>query len=402
MRKKKYVILLGDGMPDRPIPEKDNKTPLMMAATPNLDFLAREGTVGGVRTTPDGFEPGSDVTNLGILGYDPKLYYTGRAPLEAAAMGIELGPDDVAFRCNLVTLKAIADGVIMEDFSAGHIETEDAAELVEDLNRELGDEKISFHPGVSYRHLMVWRGGEADMKLTPPHDISDRSVREYLPNGKGADMLNQLMGEAQIFLRHHKVNQRREAAGKKTANSVWFWGQGRAPSMPSLKERKNLAGAMITAVDLMRGIGVCAGMKVINVPGATGWVDTNYEGKAKACVDALKEVDMVYLHVESPDEAGHAGSLDYKVQAISEFDEKVVGPVLKALEKMGDFRVIALSDHPTPLDIKTHTTDPVPFAIYPPLGEARAAAFDESILESSPLFFDSAVELSDYFIEGER
>ena len=402
MRAEKYVILLGDGMPDRPIPERDNKTPLMMANTPNLDRLAREGTAGSVKTTPEGFEAGSDVTNLGIIGYDARKYYTGRAPLEAAAMGINLGPDDVAFRCNLVTLRPVPDGLVMEDFSAGHIETEDSAELVADLNRALGNGTISFHPGVSYRHLMVWRGGKAAMKLTPPHDISDQNIREYMPRGDGADFLHQLMNEAQIFLKGHKVNGRRKAAGKKEANSVWFWGQGKAPSMPELAELKNLTGAMITAVDLMRGIGVRAGMRVINVPGATGWVDTNYEGKAAACLDALKDVDFVYVHVESPDEAGHAGSLDYKIQAIQDFDAKVVGPVLEGLKSMGDYRVMVLSDHPTPLEIKTHTTDPAPFAIYPPIDSYPAAAFDESIVESSTLRFDLAIDLSDYFIEGKR
>ena len=402
MRARKYVILLGDGMPDRPIAEKDNKTPLMIANTPNLDFLAREGSAGSVKTTPDGFDPGSDVTNLGIMGYDPHEYYTGRAPLEAAAMGIELNPYDVAFRCNLVTLRAIADGVVMEDFSAGHIETEDAAELIRDLNEELGDERVSFYPGVSYRHLMIWRGGESDVELTPPHDISSQNIRDYMPGGAGAEFLNRLMSEAQIFLRHHKVNERRKAAGKKEANSVWFWGHGRAPSMPTLKERKGLSGAMITAVDLMRGIGVYAGMKIINVPGATGWIDTNYEGKARACLDALDDADFVFVHVESPDEAGHAGSLENKVRAIEDFDAKVVGPVLDGLKGMDGFRVMAASDHPTPLEIRTHTTDMTPFAIYPPIDKGGAAAFDESILESSPLVFGSAVALSEYFIEGER
>lgn len=403
MRAEKYVILLGDGMPDRPIPEKDNKTPLMLAATPNLDRLARKGTAGGVRTTPEGFEPGSDVTNLGIMGYDAAKYYTGRAPLEAAAMGIDLGPEDVAFRLNLVTLKPSAGGVIMDDFSAGHIGTGEAGELIGALQRELGGDTVSFHPGVSYRHLMVWRGGESGARLTPPHDISDKSILGHMPEGAGAEFLTRLMSDAQILLKNHEVNRRREARGDKPANSVWFWGQGKAPSMPTLAERKGLSGAMITAVDLMRGIGVYAGMRIINVPGATGWIDTNYEGKAAACLEALKEVDFVFVHVESPDEAGHAGSLEKKVQAIEDFDAKVVGPVLSGLEKAGlPFRVMALSDHPTPLDVKTHTTDPVVFAIYPALEEAPAASFDESVLETSPLFFDRATGLSDYFIEGER
>jgi len=400
MRKNKYVILLGDGMPDRPHHERGGKTPLMLAETPNLDALAREGSAGFVYTTPAGFEPGSDVTNMGILGYDPILYYTGRAPLEAAAMGIELGSDDVAYRCNLVSLRAVADGVVMDDFSAGHIETEDAAQLIGDMNSQLGGDDFSFYPGVSYRHLMVWKGGSVGAKLTPPHDISDQNIRDYMPEGAGSDFLTRLMGEAQIFLKHHKVNSRRRDMGKKEANSVWFWGQGRAPSMPPLRELRGLDGAMISAVDLMRGIAVNSGMNVINVPGATGWIDTDYEGKAAACLDALEKVDLVYLHVESPDESGHAGSLDHKIQAIADFDAKVVGPVVEGLKSTGDFRVIALSDHPTPLEIKTHSTDPVPFAIYPALEAEGADRFDERIVKSSSLEFGSAVELFEYFIEG--
>ncbi len=402
MRKAKYVILLGDGMPDRPIPDIDGKTPLMAAATPNMDRLAAKGLCGAVHTTPEGYEPGSDVTNMGILGYDPKLYYTGRSPLESAAMNIALGPDDVAFRCNLVTLKPIADGVLMDDFSAGHIETDEAHELIHSLNGELGSDEVSFHPGVSYRHLMVWKGGQDKMKLTPPHDISDDNIREYMPSGDGADFLNQLMGESQMILKQHSVNKKRESAGKKPANSIWLWGHGKAPSMPPLKERSNLNGAMITAVDLMRGIAVNAGMRVIDVPGATGWIDTNYKGKAQACLDALKEVDLVYVHVESPDEAGHAGSLEYKLQAIADFDKKVVGPVVEGLEAMGDFRVMVLSDHATPLEIKTHSLDPVPVAIYPAEGSGRFESFGENILDNPDKTFDRAIDLFEYFIEGGR
>ena len=278
MRAKKYVILLGDGMPDRPIAECEGKTPLMMAPTPHLDFLAREGTAGSVKTTPDGFEPGSDVTNMGILGYDPNSYYTGRSPLEAAAMGVDLRPGDVAFRLNLVNLFAMQNGLIMRDFSAGHIETDDARALVEHLQEKLGDDDVTFYPGVSYRHLMVWHGGKTDLKLTPPHDISDDNIRDYLPKGDGADFLRNITNSAQMLLKMHPVNKRREQEKKTVANSIWLWGHGEKPTMPHLTEHKNLSGAMITAVDLMRGIATNAGMRVINVPGATGWIDTNYEG----------------------------------------------------------------------------------------------------------------------------
>ncbi len=402
MRAEKYVILLGDGMPDRPIPQMDNKTPLMLANTPNLDTMAREGSAGSVSTTPEGFEPGSDVTNMGILGYDPSFYYTGRSPLEATAMGVDLGPDDVAFRCNLVTLKPAGGGVIMHDFSAGHLETDDAKELIEGLNDAIGDESITFYPGVSYRHLMVWRGGRTEMKLTPPHDISDQDIRGYLPSGDGSDFIRKVMNDSQMFLSKHRVNIRRKAAGKKEANSVWLWGHGKKPILPPLMEKRKLSGAMITAVDLMRGIAINADMKVIDVEGATGWIDTNYDGKAQACLEALKEVDLVYLHVESPDEAGHAGGLDDKIKAITDFDKKVVGPILKLAMEGTDVRIIALSDHATPLELKTHTTNPVPFAIFPPLDASPSGAFDESIVETSQLRFDNAVDLFDYFIEGGR
>jgi len=397
MSSMKYVILLGDGMPDWPSAEHDNKTPLMMAHTPNLNNLARQGTVGSVMTTPNGFEPGSDVTNMSIMGYDPVEYYTGRAPLEAAAMGVKLGPNDVAFRTNLVSLRLDSAGIIMDDFSAGHIETDDAREIIADLQKELGSDLFSFHPGVSYRHLMVWKNGVSDFKLTPPHDISDKPITGHLPSGLGSDKLLELMNHSQMFLKNHKVNARRKAAGKKEANSVWFWGQGKAPSMPTMMQREGLSGAMISAVDLMRGIGAYAGLEIIKVPGATGWIDTNYEGKAQACLDALKHVDFVFVHVESPDEAGHAGSWDYKVQAISDFDKKIVGPIVEGLRAMGDFRVMALSDHPTPVAHKTHTLEKVVFAVYPAIDKIHVEEFDERIRESSPLKFESGVELWKYF-----
>lgn len=376
---------------------------MMLAETPNLNMMAQKGTAGAVMTTPEGYEPGSDVTNMGILGYDPTQYYTGRAPLEAAAMGINLGPNDVAFRCNLVTLATSSGGVVMDDFSAGHIATEEARELINALNDDMSDDTVSFYPGVSYRHLLVWRNGQSEMKLTPPHNISDQDIRGYMPSGPGAEFLTELMSESQIFLKHHEINQRRALEGKKEANSIWLWGQGKAPYMPSMRDRKGINGAMISAVDLMRGIGVCAGMKIIRVPGATGWIDTNYEGKVEACLKALEDVDFVFVHVEAPDEAGHVGSIDHKIQAISDFDKKVVGPVLEGMKKFGDYRVMALSDHPTPVELKTHVVEPVPFAIYPPVDEGSGApTFDESIVKDPPVMFTRATSLWEYFIEGKR
>lgn len=404
MARRKYVILLGDGMPDWPLPQMDGKTPLRLAATPNLDRMARDGAAGSVKTSPEGFYPGSDVTNMGLLGYDPRKYYTGRAPLEAAAMGIHLGPGDVAFRCNLVTLKPVADGLIMDDFSAGHIETADSTQMIADMEKAIGGNGISFHPGVSYRHLMVIKNGAAfaGTKLTPPHDISDQNIRPHLPKGEGAEELARITNAAQMFLKTHKANVRRKKEGKKEANSIWLWGQGEAPSMPKLTDLRGLSGAMISAVDLMKGLAALSGMKILKVPGATGWIDTNYEGKAAACLAALEEVDLVYLHVESPDEAGHAGSLEYKIQAITDFDRKVVGPVIEGIKRFGDYRVMALSDHATPLQIKTHCADPVPFAIFPrPEGTTdHAETFDEGIVQTSGLKFEDAVSLFEYFIKA--
>jgi len=398
MPSRKRIILLGDGMPDEPIEELDGRTPLQAAKTPNMDRMAREGSVGAVWTTPDGLPPGSDVTNMGLLGYDPKNYYTGRAPIEAAGMGIELGPDDVAYRCNLVTLATGVEGVFMEDFSAGHIGSSEAAELIGALAEYFGDSDIAFHPGVSYRHLMVWKGGSEDAKTTPPHDITGRNVKDYLPSGEAGERLRLITGEAQIVLGRHDVNKKRKAGGKPEANSIWLWGQGRAPSMPLLKEYRGLTGAMISAVDLMHGIGVLAGMEIIRVEGATGYIDTNYEGKARAAIEALKEKDLVYLHVEAPDEAGHAGSLENKIRAIEDFDEKIVGPLLEEIGRI-DGRAMVLSDHPTPLAIRTHTSNPVPVAVWPAFeGDAGSERFDESILENPARRFDAGYKLFEAFI----
>lgn len=401
----KRIILLGDGMPDEPMAELGGKTPLQAARTPNMDRMAREGTTGSVKTTPDGYAPGSDVTNMGILGYDPRKYYTGRAPLEAAAMGVALGSDDVAYRCNLVTLAPHAGGALMEDFSAGHIATAEAAELIRGLDAHMGPgSEFRFYPGVSYRHLMVWKNGAQDVVCTPPHDISGKEIKDHLPRGgAAAEKLRRLTGEAQIYLKNHPVNKKRAAAKDPAANSIWLWGQGKAPAMPALREFRGLTGSMISAVDLMKGIGALAGMDVVNVPGATGYIDTNYEGKARAAVDALKEKDLVYIHLEAPDEASHAGSLENKLKAIEDFDAKIVAPLLAETERLGG-RALLLSDHPCPLSIKTHSRGEVPFAIWPPVGLGNSApAFDESIVGSpAGLHFDDAVSLFELFIKENR
>ncbi|HOK06273.1 MAG TPA: cofactor-independent phosphoglycerate mutase [Syntrophales bacterium] len=359
----KYIILLGDGMADYPLEALGGRTPLEAARTPNMDRIAAEGTVGLVDTIPAGFKPGSDVANLTVLGYDPASCYTGRGPLEAANMGVSLGPGDVAFRCNLVTLGDGEDPV-MEDFTAGHITTGEARLIVEDLQKAMGNEVYQFYPGVSYRHLFVWRDGREGMEATPPHDITGRPTKAYLPRGDGAGFILRVMEEAKGHLRAHPVNLARLEKGKRPANAIWLWGQGRAPRMKTIEERFGLKGAVISAVDLLNGIGVYAGLSPIRVPGATGYIDTNYVGKAEGALAALKEVDLVFVHVEAPDEMGHEGNLEGKIKAIEDFDEKVVGTVLRALPTLGPARLMVLSDHPTPISVRTHTGEASPFAVF--------------------------------------
>ena len=310
----KYVILLGDGMADEALEELGGLTPLQHARTPRMDEIARRGVIGLAETVPAGFHPGSDVANLSVFGYDPATCYSGRSPLEAASMGVELGPDDVAFRLNLVTLAPQYGRLYMEDFSAGHITTAEARELIACLQEELGDARFSFHAGVSYRHLLVWHGGKDALSFTPPHDLTHQSIEGHLPQGDGAGELIQLTTSAQMLLSTHPVNLKRQKAGKPMANSIWLWGHGRAPRMTTLQEKYGLTGAVISAVDLIKGIGIYAGLDVIEVPGATGYIDTNYQGKAEAALEALQTRDFVYLHVEAPDEAAHAGNLDDKLQ----------------------------------------------------------------------------------------
>jgi len=360
----KYIVLLGDGMSDKNLDELGGKTPLQVAKTPHMDFMARRGVMGLARTVPDGFQPGSDVANLSVFGYDPRTCYTGRSPLEAASIGVELGPRDVAFRLNLVHLHPQGGKVFMQDYSAGHITDEDGRELVTALQQELGSDEFQFHPGVGYRHLMVWRGGEDRMTVTPPHDITGQEIIDYLPRGEGSERLINLMNASQMVLYNHPQYKRRAAANQLPANSVWFWGHGKAPKMESYRERFGLSGAVISAVDLIRGIGVYAGLEIVKVEGATGYVNTNYRGKAEAALKALDSVDYVYLHVEAPDEASHSGNLQEKITAIESFDELVVGTVLDGIGRHGDYRILCMPDHPTPVKLMTHTAAPVPFIIY--------------------------------------
>ncbi len=401
----KYIILIGDGMADYAIDSLDNKTPLEFAETPNLDSLAGTGRFGLFQTVPPGYPPGSDVANLSVLGYDPKKYYTGRAPLEAASIGVKLAPDDMAYRCNLVTLAKKDGAVIMDDYSAGHITTDEAREIVLELDKKLSGEGVRFYPGTSYRHLMVIKGGGA-LKTTPPHDISDKKIDDYLPKGAGADKLLGLMERSQEILRDNPVNGKRIAAGKKPATSIWLWGQGKAPRMPTLKERFGLEGAIISAVDLMKGIGIYAGLEVLNVPGATGYIDTNYKGKAEYALKALESKDFVCVHVEAPDEAGHNGNLKDKLKAIEDFDREIVGRVLKGIEKFKEYRVLVLPDHPTPVSLKTHTPDPVPFALCTKsakVGERGSAKFCEREAgETGLLVEDCKVLIEEFFGKTEQ
>ena len=360
----KYIILVGDGMGDYPIEELGGRTPLEAARTPHLDELARQGELGLARTIPPGMEPGSDIANLAIMGYDPARYHTGRAPLEAAALGVALKPEEVAFRCNLVTLRHEDSGILMEDYSAGHISSEDARELILALDAALGRDGRRFYPGVSYRHLLVWSQGQSHWRTYPPHDWTGREVGRLMAADGPEAPLWELIRASWPILKDQEVNRRRREKGERPATSIWLWGQGRPPQVPTLKERFGLTGAVISAVDLIRGIGLYAGLQPILVPGATGYLDTNYAGKVGAALQALKEMDLVFIHVEAPDEAGHSGELPLKLQAIEDFDAKVVGPLMAGLKGLGNHRVLALCDHLTPIALRTHTSEPVPFALY--------------------------------------
>ncbi|MEK7397352.1 MAG: cofactor-independent phosphoglycerate mutase [Candidatus Poribacteria bacterium] len=355
----KYIVLVGDGMADYPIPDLNNKTPLEVAETPNMDMVAKKGMSGTAETIPENLPPGSDVANLSVMGYDPNLFYTGRGPLEAGSMGVKVNKGEVAYRCNIVNI----NDCIMVDYSAGHILSEESSELIKVLNENLADDKISFYAGVSYRHLMIHNDGSESLSCTPPHDITDREYENYLPKGNGQNFIRKLMEKSMPILENHPVNKKRIAEGKKSGNMIWPWGQGKAPNMPTFTEKFALTGSVISAVDLIKGIGFYAGLKIINVPGATGYLDTNYLGKAEYALDSLQERDFVLVHVEAPDEAAHAGDIKSKIKAIEDFDKKVVGTILSEMEKNGrDYMLLVLPDHLTPISVKTHVHGAVPYA----------------------------------------
>lgn len=400
----KYLILLGDGMADVRNEELGGKTPLQFAKIPNMDLLASKGVIGTSSTVPFGYPPGSDVANLSVMGYDPAEYYTGRSPLEAVSMGVELGPDDVAFRCNLVTLSD--DGEYTEktmvDYSADEITTPESAELIQDINKTLGTEDIIFHAGFRFRHLLVWKGGPEGMQLTPPHDISGRTIAEYLPKGEGGATLLKLMKESYNILSGHPVNLKRVTKGLRPANSVWFWGQGKKPSLTSFYEKYGLNGSVISAVDLIKGIGMCAGLDIVKVENVTGTVETNASGKVAAALSELsKGKDFVYLHVEAPDAASHRGETETKIRAIELVDE-MLGQLLEGLKQFDEYKVMVLPDHPTPLSLMTHTDKPVPFVIYTSGQDNKNVngVYDEEAAEKSGLAFPDGYKLMDYFIRG--
>lgn len=399
----KYIVLVPDGMADYKIKELGDRTPLQYAKTPHMDCLARTGQVGMVKTVPDGLPPGSDVANLSVMGYDPQVYYTGRSPLEAASMGVPLGENDVAFRCNLVTLSDEPEYAqkTMVDYSSDEISSEESRELLAEVNRRLGTPSIEFYPGVSYRHLMVWRNGPAEFDLTPPHDISDQKITAFLPKGEGSEILLKLMMESSRFLPEHPINLARVRRGMRPATSLWFWGQGRKPALTSFAERYQLTGSVISAVDLTKGLGVCVGLDVVEVPGATGNITTNFKGKALAALAELKRgQDFVYIHIEAPDEAGHRGELETKIKAIEEVDEKVLGVLLDGLQEYDDYKVLLLPDHPTPLSVRTHVAEEVPFLIYQksrPLSSG-VSGFDEDSARATGLRFEHGHQLMSYFI----
>ncbi|MBW1824107.1 MAG: cofactor-independent phosphoglycerate mutase [Deltaproteobacteria bacterium] len=400
----KYVILLGDGMADYPIKELGDKTPLKVAKKEAMDAIARGGTLGMVKTIPQGISPGSDIANLSILGYDPKRYYTGRAVYEAASSGVKLGSGDVAFRCNLVTLSEDDGETIMEDYSAGHITTDEARKIINELDQKLGNNEIRFYPGVSYRHLVVWKDGKEEMETTPPHDISGKDAASYLPSGEGAEKILQLMDEARKILNDNPVNRERVAALKSPANSIWLWGQGKPISLPSFKEKYGLTGSVISAVDLIKGIGVTLGLSPIKVPGATGYLDTNYLGKAEYALKELEKKDFVFLHVEAPDEAAHTGDIDNKIAAIEDFDAKVVKTVLEGMRQFEEYKIMVLPDHRTPIVKKTHTSEAVPFAFCSSAslmkGAKQQVDFSEESAERSGLSIENGFDLMDFFIKN--
>jgi 2,3-bisphosphoglycerate-independent phosphoglycerate mutase len=397
----KYALVIPDGCADEPQASLGGKTPLEAAAIPSIDAVAAAGVVGRASHVPAALPAGSDVANLSLLGYDPNVYFTGRAPIEAAAQGIQLGPNDSAIRCNLVTIVDQS----MRDFTAGHISTEEASELLAALQSAVGSEQLEFIPGVSYRNLLIYRGGAspppftADTRATPPHDLTDKSVLDDYPRGPGSDFLNQLMSDSMALFADHPVNLKRRAQGHLPATNIWLWGQGRTPSVPPFAQIYGKRGAMITAVDLLRGLAALIGWRRIEVPGATGYLDTDYAAKGRAAIAAVAETDLICVHVEATDEASHEGNAPAKVRALEEIDRHIVGPLHAALTAQGDYRLLVCPDHPTPLRTKTHSHGAVPFALAGTgVAPDKSRTYDEIVAASSTLAFDEGWKLMRYFL----
>ncbi len=396
----KYVVIVIDGAADYPIEALGGRTPLEAAQLPVMTDLARRGILGRVKTIPRGFAPASDVANLSLLGYDPHKYYCGRGPLEAANLGIKLGADDVAFRCNLIT---VAEGKIL-DYSAGHIGEKEAATIMRDVNKALGSEGIEFIAGKSYRHIMVYRDAKKyhfeKLKYFPPHDIMGQDWEKHLPRGKNNEKIAELMRRSQDFLAGHDINKVRVDLGENPANMLWLWGAGANPQMPSFKEKFGLEGAVISAVDLINGIGRLTGLKVVRVEGANGYYDTNYKGKGQAAIEALKKNDFVFIHIEATDEAGHNGDLRMKIACLERIDRMIVGPVVKAMGN-SDFRLLVTPDHPTPIVKRTHTDEPVPFLIYGKgIAPGNFKGYSELEAQNSSLYVEKGSTLIERFIHG--
>ncbi len=402
----KYIVILGDGMADYPVDAFGGKTVLEAADKPTIDYMAMHGEMGMVKTVQEGMKPGSDVANLSVMGYDTRKCYSGRSPLEAASIGVQLKDDDVTFRTNLVTLSDEEDYAdkIMLDYSAGEISTEEAAQLIDAVAKELDTDKIKFYSGVSYRHLCVWNGGSTNVSLTPPHDISDRKITDHLPQGEGSEKLLEMMKASGKILREHPVNKARIAAGKNPATSIWVWGEGTKPQLDNFEKKFGLKGSVISAVDLIKGIAKCAGMNSIDVEGATGNCETNWEGKAQAALDAvLGGSDFVYVHMEAPDEMGHQGEPEKKKLAVEIIDRKVVAFLKEELEKRGiDYRMLIMPDHPTPIKLKTHVSDPVPYIIYDSTRETdtnAGLAYTEENGRKTGIYIDPGYELMNRFLQ---
>lgn len=400
----KYVIILGDGMADWPLEALEGKTPLEYADTPMMDALAQKSEIGLLHTIPEGMKPGSDTANLSVLGYDARKYYTGRSPLEALSIGVPMKTTDIALRTNIVTISD--DDVPFEektilDHSSGEISTEDAAVLLEAVKKELQNETYQFYVGTSYRHLLIWNQGQV-VELTAPHDVLGQTIGQYLPHD---EMLRRMMIRSYEILKDHPLNQARKAAGKNPANCFWFWGAGTRPALSSFEEKTGLKGSMISAVDLLKGIAVGAGMKTIIVPGANGTLETNYEGKAQAAVDTLVKdgQDFVYIHVEAPDEMGHQGSIERKIKSIEYLDQRLIRPVKEGLDAAGeDYRMMILPDHPTPIKVRTHTSDPVPYLLYDSTApEAHEWHYNEKEAKASGNYIAEGHKGLDHLLERE-